>query len=581
VAILMGRNWPELTPQEFYNDVLKPGQFLPIKIATIATRVRRHLEERGLERNERIRRVTSVVVEDAMRRAKLYNANGLAALLFPNGDLKAELVPTQANDSRFASYMTHYGLVDRDWLSIAAHAFHMRAAQADVPQTRVHSLAYWLKNKLYLNMYDGSMMRMQVVDKRAVYAERVAVGTDGVLLLRASSSSDTKYTPWSIAEEDLGWITPGSMKLTEGSLIDETILSSVNYEGDPAKYRQIIKIWFLSLFFATEMKSKPILMFEGTGGGGKSSIGVGIGSMLIGAGFVMNNAPTTGKEVGEKMSGTPLVVWDEWDSPSKEVENQVKTLTTGGQDSRRQLYETSKVVELSCDAAVIAATNSNPIRQAGGARRFIVEPVAPRESKGNDEVYQSMGGHLIPSRAAKRDAMWKEMLGDLAQCMISMANTPADTKTVFSMADFGVFFQRCANHEGWGDEARDLMRWIVAQQENQQADTRVILNLLTERLRQQPALIGKYMTATAWTAELQEAIPDHDHDLRRRVTRNFFLYEVKTFRNLFVDRLGMAFKDDSHAKTEHYAFSPNCLTAPTPITVANCYGNESDEKAVA
>jgi hypothetical protein len=30
-----------------------------------------------------------------------------------------------------------------------------------------------------------------------------------------------------------------------------------------------------------------------------------------------------------------------------------------------------------------------PIRQAGGSRRVIVVPVASRESKGNDELYQS------------------------------------------------------------------------------------------------------------------------------------------------------------------------------------------------
>jgi hypothetical protein len=66
----------------------------------------------------------------------------------------------------------------------------------------------------------------------------------------------------------------------------------------------------------------------------------------------------------------------------------------------------------------------------------------------------------------------------------ALANTPAATMTVFSMVDFGVFFQRCANDEGWGDEARELLRWVTAQQQGQQAENRVIVNLLTERLRQ-------------------------------------------------------------------------------------------------
>jgi len=202
------------------------------------------------------------------------------------------------------------------------------------------------------------------------------------------------------------------------------------------------------------------------------------------------------------------------------VENAVKMLTTGGRETRRQLYETSKVVELSCDAAVITTSNSNPIRQAGGSRRVIVFPVVPRESNGNDEVYQSLGAHLGPALQAQRNAMWAELIADLARCMIALANTPADTMTVFSMADFGVFFQRCANDEGWGDEARELLRWVTARQEGQQAENRVILNLLTERLRQCPTLIGQKMTAKAWATCLHEIIPDHDRELHNKVNQS-------------------------------------------------------------
>ncbi len=198
----------------------------------------------------------------------------------------------------------------------------------------------------------------------------------------------------------------------------------------------------------------------------------------------------------------------------------MKMLTTGGRETRRQLYETSKVVELSCDAAVITTSNSNPIRQAGGSRRVIVFPVVPRESNGNDEVYQSLGAHLGPALQAQRNAMWAELIADLARCMIALANTPADTMTVFSMADFGVFFQRCANDEGWGDEARELLRWVTARQEGQQAENRVILNLLTERLRQCPTLIGQKMTAKAWATCLHEIIPDHDRELHNKVNQS-------------------------------------------------------------
>jgi hypothetical protein len=121
-----------------------------------------------------------------------------------------------------------------------------------------------------------------------------------------------------------------------------------------------------------------------------------------------------------------------------------------------------------------------------------------------------MGSHLIPSRAAKRDAMWKEMLGESRPVHDLDGRYTRRHQNGVLDGGFRRLFPAVCNHEGWGNEARDLMRWVITQQEKQQADTRVILNLLTGRLRQQPTLTGKYMTATAWTAELQLAIPDHE-----------------------------------------------------------------------
>lgn len=568
---------PELEQKAFYKDIIRTTVFFPIKYATIAGRVQRDLEHKGLEKNDRVRRVTSTIVADAMRRAKLFNADGLAALLLPEYDDddkadKAELIPAQANHDRFTVLMSRYGVFDREWIAIVAHAFIMRAAHEDVPRTKVHSLAHWASdtNTLYVNLYDGSMLRMRIcgAEKRQVTTQRVPVGTDDVLLLR--SSANAKYTPWSYRKDELALVTPGSMRITNDSIIDQTILCSVNYPSDREKYKQILKTWMLSLFFGSDSMSKPVLMFEGLGGGGKTSVGLGLGSMLMGPGFVVNNAPTTGKEVAEKMSGTPLVVWDEWDEPCKEVETALKTLTTGAQDSRRQLYETSKVVELSCDAAVITTSNSNPIRQAGGSRRVIVIPVAPRVgpvvdgAEADDEKYKSMGAYLRPFLQTKRDAMWKELISDLARCIIAMANTPADTRTVFSMADFGVFAQRCANDEGWGDEARELFRWVNAQQEGQQAENRVILSLLTERLRKNHNLIGQWMSAKDWTTALHDVIPGYDRGLQNRVNKAFFAYETKTFKDLFEKQLGMKLDQNKHLKITLYSFNPPWAVQPEP-----------------
>jgi hypothetical protein len=57
--------------------------------------------------------------------------------------------------------------------------------------------------------------------------------------------------------------------------------------------------------------------------------------------------------------------------------------------------------------------------------------------------------------------MWRELIRDLAASLIALANTSPEQEAGFPTANFGVFFQRCAIDESWGDEARELLRWVL------------------------------------------------------------------------------------------------------------------------
>jgi hypothetical protein len=203
---------------------------------------------------------------------------------------------------------------------------------------------------------------------------------------------------------------------------------------------------------------------------------------------------------------------------------------------------------------LFTTTNANPIKQAGGSRRVLVVPVARRESEETNEVFRSMGECLVPALLVQRSALWKELLGDLARCVLAMHHTRPDTATALSMADFGVFLQRCADYEGWGEQARAMVRTINARQEDQSAQARIVLDLMTELLRTSPTLQGKELTAKDWVERLQKLIPDHDVELVRKVNKSYFAWEIKTFSDLFTARLGMVASENKHSKTKTYAF---------------------------
>jgi len=547
---------PTLNPQQLMDEVFDQAVAVPLKFSTVVAQVTMMLDARELEANTREIAVTNVIVTDVKRRAKLYNVDGEALLLLPDGPERSTLINVRKGDLQFAALMRKFGISRRDWVEACVTAINIAGNDPATPRTQVHDLALWTGKELYINCYDGSMVNIWVDQGEAVI-RRVPVGTDNVLMHRyaiGEEDESSRFRPWLPKDADLDKIKPGSLRLRKDSLMNDLILDSVTYASHPEHYKQILKAWLMFIFFSSNAGSKPLLMFEGPQSTFKSSVGHNFGTMLIGPKFKVNNAPETGKEVGEKMSGTPYVVFDEYDTPSKQVELAMKYLTTGGADNRRKYYETYHTVELPCEATVMLTSNSNPIRQPGGSRRMFVIPVAPRQSESGPRTYKSMGSDITPKLMGKRSEWWLELLGDLANCVLAHHATDAATETVLSMADFGVFVERTAQHEGWGDEARAMFTKINESQEDQSAQSRVVLELLTELLMNKPLLQGNALTAGAWANHLQTLIPEYDLERKRKVNTSFVAWEIKAFSELFASRLNLTQDKNRRTKVKTYSF---------------------------
>jgi hypothetical protein len=531
---------------------------MPIKISTIAARVAVKLSEKDTEANARQIAVTDIVVSDVKRRTKIYNVDGYAMLVLPNGVDRSFLIAVVAGSVPFMSYIKNYGIARPDWIDACGKAINIEANQPWTPRDIVHSLSHWDgdKKQLFVNCYDGSMLRIWVYNGKAAI-QREPVGTDGVLMRRYASSLDDlsgDAQPWLQEGIDLDAVQTGSLQLRDESLIDELILSCVKYEGDTKHHKQMLKAFLMSLFFASPRSSKPVLALEGTGGGGKSAVGLCFGTMLMGRPFAVSTSPKTADQVAEFISDRPFVVFDEFDSIPKAVEKEFKTLTTGGKHSRRELYATSKTVRLTCDASVMVTTNSASLKEAGSSRRFIVIPVAPRQTEVGDKVFHSMAGFILPKLLENRSALWLELLGDLAACVLAFNATEVATMTSFSMADFGVDVQRCADYEGWGKEAEAMFAHTERKQGELTAKSRLVPGLLTDLLHRQPELQGKALTASDWTGHLQTIIPSYEVELSRKVNQFFLSWELKTYADTFAQQFSMVVGWDSHGKINTYSF---------------------------
>lgn len=542
-----------LTSSKLLQEVFERAERVSLNINAVRSGVEALLRDKGIEANAKEIAVSTLIIADLLRRTTIYNVDDYAMLLLPGGNM----VPVRKGEPRYQEFIGQYGIAHTSWLDAVGKAINIEATKLSTPRRSLKSLSTWVDGTLYINCYEGTMVRISIEGDRPVLA-RVPNGTDGILMQRyAHSAGDNlaKVQPWLPEAFDLSSISPGGLRLVPGSELDTAVLSTVNYAKAPDDYKQLFKCWLISTFFAATQKSKPVPMFEGTGGSGKTSVGVKWGTVLIGEHFTATNTPTTGKELAELMSGKPYVVFDEWNNVSKEVESTFKSLTTGVPHSRRELYTTAQVVTLPCDASIVLTSNANPTKQVATGRRMFVIPVAPRQDALGDKVFQSMGDYLIPALMAQRGTIWRELLADLTACVIALNKTNPDTKTSLSMADFGVFVQRVASYEGWSDEADRLFVQVATQQEQQTADTQMLAELLPQVFEFAPDLQGKFLTATEWVAHYQAVLGNFELERKGKINTNYVGYVFKTFSDLFTRCFGLEVEEDKHKKIKRYAMS--------------------------
>ena len=95
---------------------------------------------------------------------------------------------------------------------------------------------------------------------------------------------------------------------------------------------------------------------------------------------------------------------------------------------------------------------------------------------------------------------------------------------------------------------------INERQDDQSAQSRIVLELLTELLTNRPGLQGTALTAADWTDHLQTLIPEYDLERKRKVNKNHVAWEIKAFSELFASRLNMVEDIIRRTKVKIYSF---------------------------
>jgi hypothetical protein len=208
---------------------------------------------------------------------------------------------------------------------------------------------------LYLSRYNGTAYRVngegvEVVrngdgvyfadDDNGVHCEGVVIGQNNVLLDRLTTLSFADDTP--------GGITPEQQK-------------------------KAITIWLFALALPDLMPTKPLLLFEGPAGSGKSSVTQQIQLALMGAKKPMILQRNKEDDFGVILLRSPIAVFDNTDSFIDWVPDAVCSYTTSGMWTKRKFYTDNEEIIIKPHAFIaIASKNPASFRREDTADRCIL-----------------------------------------------------------------------------------------------------------------------------------------------------------------------------------------------------------------
>lgn len=260
-------------------------------------------------------------------------------------------------DEFFAYLYQRYGINEREEVTkfiydcIRSHAFQYGA------EVELRRFAFFDRKEqvLYLSRYDGTAYRLdggeiRIVrngegvyfadDDAGVHCPNVEIGAHDLLLDRLTGLSYAEDTP--------GGITPDLQ-------------------------RKAITVWLFALAFPDLMPTKPLLLFEGGAGSGKSSASQFIQLALMGAKKPMILQKNKEDDFGVILLRSPIAVFDNTDSFIEWVPDAVCSYTTSGMWTKRKLFSDNEEITIKPHAFIaIASKNPASFRREDTADRCIL-----------------------------------------------------------------------------------------------------------------------------------------------------------------------------------------------------------------
>ena len=302
-------------------------------------------------------------------------------------------------------------------------------------ESEIYRFAHYDKDNhvLYIDRNDFQMYRLNGTN-----IDLIPNSTDGVLFI-----TDLQNEPFEIKNiGGEGYLRP--------LIIDPTNCVQgeyVNLTADEQKY--LFQIWIYTLFFEELQPTKPIQVFIGPQGSGKTTRQRICGKWLFGRHFDVQGVNEEDDFIAT-ITHNYFAVFDNVDTYKDWLNDRLAQAATGQRIEKRELYTTNRLVRYYPRCFLSLNSREPKFKRPDVVDRLLLFRVQRLEKFSSE-------ARLLGKISQYRNELWSEMLNDLNQII---ATLKADDETFFSqhrMADWAELGWRIAKTQNAGDYFIELL----------------------------------------------------------------------------------------------------------------------------
>lgn len=320
-----------------------------------------------------------------------------------------------------------------------------REALLNGKETEIHRFAFYDKKAQVLYVYNNADRIYRLDGKEIALVDN---GTDGTLFIQ-----NPLYEPFTYYQKKRDYILPLIIEPTNFSSGGGVILNRAEQEI-------MLRTWLNSLFFESIQPTKPIQLFVGEKGSGKTTRQRTIGIWLFGKHF---DVYTIEKEKEDaftaSISNNYFIAFDNVDSSIPWLNDRLAQAATGHAIPLRELYTTNTLVNYFPKCFISLNSRTPKFKRDDVVDRLLLFRVNRLEKFRKES-------EILDEILSNRHNLWSELLDDLNLIVKALKEDKERFVSGFRLADWADLGWRIAKTQGAGDTFIKLLEKMdVAQSE--------------------------------------------------------------------------------------------------------------------